>query len=100
MHAQPAHKYINIMIWTLGGRGRQGGTVVVTGVGLLWDVLAVTHYPLAYSPVPLPTPSRAYMPSELRLGKPESSSIQSTRGSNPQVLIRNTCLHTTSKEET
>ena len=51
------------------------------------------------APVPLPTPSRAYMSSELRLGKLDSS-IQGTRGSNPQVLIRNTCTHTTSEEET
>jgi len=78
--------------------GGQGGTVVVTGVGLLWDVLgisAVTHYP-PLCPCP---PQAEHMPSELRLGKPESS-IQSTRGSNPQVLIRNTCTHTTSEEET
>jgi hypothetical protein len=53
----------------------------------------VTHYSPTHSPVPLPTPSRAYMSSELRLGKSDSS-IQGTRGSNPQVLNRNACTHT------
>ncbi len=112
IHAQPAHKYINVAIWMRGGRGRAGRhrggqwgglTLGVCPVGCVGH-LAVTHYPLTHSPqaVPLPTPSRrAYMSSELRLGKLDSS-IQGTRGSSPQVLIRDTlaCTHTTSEEVT
>ena len=63
MHAQPAQKYINVAIWMRGGRGRAGrhrgghwGGLTLGCVGYS----AVTHYPLAYSPVPLPTPSRAH----------------------------------------